>query len=91
MEKEVLVGIGESRAGRSGGEHLTPWPGVAWRSLCRSRAVGFSERSVSGSRTNLWGVGEGRLFYHESDSDSRGRASPLGRPNVLSSQIRGDF
>lgn len=45
MEKEVLVGIGESRAGRSG-EHLTPWPGVAWRSLCRSSAVGFSECCV---------------------------------------------
>lgn len=87
MDKEVLVGSGESRAGRSGGEHLTPWPG----GRCASQGPSASECLVSRSapRTTSGGRG-GRLCNHESDRDSSGRASALGAPNGLISQMRVD-
>lgn len=97
MDKEVLVGSG--RAGLAGAEENTGHRGLevavpvkgSW--LLRAHSIPHSIlHSIPFSiPPGPLGVGEGRLYYHESDSDSRGRASPLGRPNVLISQIRVDF
>lgn len=89
MDKEVLVGSG--RAGLAGAEENTGHCGLEVAVPVKGSWLLRAHSSPHSIPPGPLGVGEGRLYYHESDSDSRGRASPLGRPNVLISQIRVDF